>query len=1247
VRPRSDVATAFTVVANTATTLTVAVSGGTNLLSVAATGDVYVAVHAFDNVYVRGGALVATGDRLEVPGLLSIAERGVLTHFDTTLAYEPRLELAVGTLAIASDGAIHVDGRGYLGGLRGGNDGVGNSENNTQGATYRAAGSYGGLGARYDGVPNGLYGDLTAPVELGSGGSMGAFSAPGGNGGGRVRVAAAAVLLDGSITARGQTGGSYQGGSGSGGAVLLEVGSISGLGGVYADGGGYEVGGGGGRVAVHYTTLAMPQSRFTAMGGQGTHGDGGNGTVFFKSGTQVNGELVIDGGNVETPDDSVTIPGGYVFDTITLRNQAKVVASEPIQVTDTLNVLTGSRLSHPRGLEAGLVIAARAVLVDATSVIDASAKGWRGGLRDGNADTRGETLGGQLSAATFYMGGSHGGLGALYSGAGGNLPFGTASEAIHLGSGGAAGGFSRPGGNGGGRVTIAATDHVTVHGAILAEGQAGGAYQAGSGAGGAVRIDTSLLQGAGRLSANGGVGEVGGGGGRVAVAYDALGTGTNSLAGMRQVTAHGGKGSQVRASAGSVWFRHTSQVHGDLYLDEGLASGTSSLWAPLVPVGLGRSMALTTNELTLDGGVAVLPGGLVGLIVLPSTNAATTFRVIANTATTLTVAVSASTNLLTVAATGDVYMAQYTYDNVYLRRGVLVATSDRLVVPGLLSIAESSVLTHFDTTLVYEPGLDLTAGTLSIASNSAIDVDGRGYRGGLLGGNDGVGNTTNNTQGSTYRSAGSYGGLGGRYDGIPNAIYGALTAPADLGSGGSMGGFNVAGGDGGGRVRVTAGALLLDGQILARGESGAGYQAGSGSGGSVLLDAGTLSGLGEVRADGGGSDVGGGGGRIAVRYGTLSMPQERFRALGGQGANADGGNGTVFFKGAAQVRGDLVVDGHGVATADESTPMPAGVDVDNATFRNGARVALTSPLVVRGTLQIVSNSIVTHPLSQESGLRIEAASLLIDSNSMIDVTARGYRGGGRDGNAALEGLTTNGASGATYRSGGSHGGLGASYLGGVPNPVYGVATNPALLGSGGSQGAFSTLGGNGGGRITLFVASNLVVHGSVRADGGGGAGYQAGGGSGGAVLIRAGTLSGLGAISANGGGVEVAGGGGRVAIYYGVLTADTNRISALAGQGGNASGAAGTVYLDQEPGGGLSLEPPPTGLARIVQLVIAADGQLDLRWEGDGATWQVEGCSSLSAGDWVPLSTPMEATGWQVPRSAIEPGIRFLRIREP
>ncbi|HCE66252.1 MAG TPA: hypothetical protein DER40_01640 [Geobacter sp.] len=536
--------------------------------------------------------------------------------------------------------------------------------------------------------------------------------------------------------------------------------------------------------------------------------------------------------------------------------------------------------------------------MDETSSIDVSARGYRGGGRDGNTSCNGITIGGLFGAAS-RSGGSYGGYGGIYDGTGSNAPYGQPSEAIYLGSGGSCGDYGRIGGNGGGLINITASEALVVNGGILANGGAGSTDQnPGGGSGGSISINTSLLQGLGTIAANGGGYEVGGGGGRIAISYNYLGNSGQDLAGLRNINAFGGHGSHVWGSAGTVLFKKSGQQYGDLYVDDNMTNSTSSAWTPLTPLGFGKITDLTANTLTTDGAVKMAVNGLAGMEINPNLNQSETYKVISNTGTTITVDTTGKPDLTTpgVAGTGNTYAGIYRFDNVHFRRGGFLVMGDRLIVGDTMKIDEYGQLTHYDATMNFEPRLDLTVGTLEIIGNSSINVDARGYLGGSRGGNDCSGQTIGNVDGSLHRSGGSYGGLGGAWGGTPNGIYGSMTDPAGLGSGGSCGDYGRVGGDGGGWVAIHANSISLDGVISADGGTGsADQQPGSGSGGTINLVTSTLSGSGAIRANGGGNQVGGGGGRISLMYdGQLLIPRANISAAGGPGSYVAGSAGTIY-----------------------------------------------------------------------------------------------------------------------------------------------------------------------------------------------------------------------------------------------------------------------------------------------------------------------------------------------------------------
>jgi hypothetical protein len=190
--------------------------------------------------------------------------------------------------------------------------------------------------------------------------------------------------------------------------------------------------------------------------------------------------------------------------------------------------------------------------------------------------------------------------------------------------------------------------------------------------------------------------------------------------------------------------------------------------------------------------------------------------------------------------------------------------------------------------------------------------------------------------------------------------------------------------------------------------------------------------------------------------------------------------------------------------------------------------------------------------------------------------------------------------------------------------VYGLLESPVHLGAGGGRGGHNYApgrGGNGGGRVTI-EAGVLQVDGAIRADGAtvpidDSFYYQPGAGAGGSILIRAGTVTGTGRITAAGGGngrdvwnsYGGSGGGGRVAVYYDALSFPADSITARGGVAVNVpgvGGSAGTVYLkaNAEPYGSVIIDngsnacglftPWRSALAAVRALTVRAEARLEV-----------------------------------------------------
>jgi len=216
------------------------------------------------------------GDLLNVTDTLTIAEYGLLTHFDATPTFISWLDLSVGNLVIEETGRIDVTGRGYIGGRT--HNEHGRTSGNAYGSSHHAGGSYGGLGGVYStGVAGDVYGSLTDPIDLGSGGGADGYT-DGGDGGGLVYITATDMTISGAIRSNGGESAGGAAGDGSGGTVNIVTDTLEGTGTIEANGGGSStgVGGGGGRIAIDYDdTMTMPESSVHVLGGQGQYGSSG------------------------------------------------------------------------------------------------------------------------------------------------------------------------------------------------------------------------------------------------------------------------------------------------------------------------------------------------------------------------------------------------------------------------------------------------------------------------------------------------------------------------------------------------------------------------------------------------------------------------------------------------------------------------------------------------------------------------------------------------------------------------------------------------------------------------------------------------------------------------------------------------------------------------------------------------------------------------------------------------------------
>jgi hypothetical protein len=284
----------------------------------------------FDNTTATMGKLRSAGAdggpsgaglAISSAGALTLQNNALLQQTATVPTAEYSLEIQASGLNLAAGSRISATGRGYHNGDYTSYQGYFRSFGNINvggwgGATgYRhAGGSHGGRGGSYssDGSQrsNETYGSIHNPYTSGSAGGSGDGWGQTQQGGGivRVNVGTGDLIVNGKVEAEGATvGGNVC--LGAGGSVYLKGGTLQGSGSVTANGGNWTSGGdprgagGGGRVAVYVPSLQGNfawsstgfQTYVTAAGGSASsiNKQGGAGTVYVKTGSDVYGRLVI------------------------------------------------------------------------------------------------------------------------------------------------------------------------------------------------------------------------------------------------------------------------------------------------------------------------------------------------------------------------------------------------------------------------------------------------------------------------------------------------------------------------------------------------------------------------------------------------------------------------------------------------------------------------------------------------------------------------------------------------------------------------------------------------------------------------------------------------------------------------------------------------------------------------------------------------------------------------------------------
>jgi len=550
------------------------------------------------NVVITNGATVISTS-LGSPTNLFIATDSTLI---TSNSIEGFSLFGLRRLVIQTGGSLLLDGSGYPQNM---GFGAGQFVLSGSGAGY---GGYGGNGISARG--GNTYGSIIQPNQPGSGGG-GNGDNSGGAGGGVLRLAIngefnGELIVDGTINANGRSG-SGKGGGGSGGTISISANKISGSGTISADGGSSASsggGGGGGRIVFSFQTNNFVGT-LSAKGGRGSN-NGGAGTIYLVSRQGAQQLIVDNGGNPGT--NTVVAAGGNLNLTI---SGGATVSSARLGPLANLLIAPNSTLLLSNLGSLGLTVSSNVVIEPGAALL-ADGMGFVGG------PGRGSNSGGA----------GYGGYGADGSQSKGGNSYGSMVTPTDLGSG-----IDGPGTLnlfGGGALQLKVGGKLLVDGRLTANGQTG---PAGGASGGSLWLTVGSLAGSGRISANGGDGNLfsggGGGGGRIAIYY-----GSNSFSGV--ITAYGGAGLNY-GGAGTIYLSKTNGGFPQAILDNGGRQGTNTtvshsqydltvsggavLNAPLTPAASlsVRNLMIASNswitspnyslQLNVTGNADVMPGG--------------------------------------------------------------------------------------------------------------------------------------------------------------------------------------------------------------------------------------------------------------------------------------------------------------------------------------------------------------------------------------------------------------------------------------------------------------------------------------------------------------------------------------------------------------------------------------------------------------------------------------------------------------
>jgi hypothetical protein len=430
---------------------------------------------------------------------------------------------------------------------------------------------------------------IVSPTNAGANGANGSTQT---KGGGALKLVAQDLVLDGRITANGNSATNDFGGGGAGGSIWLISSNFSGAGAIIANGGAGGPlgggGGGGGRLAL-YTASSSFTGSFSASGGLGIF-NGGAGTIFTKLSNSPVASLVIDNHGIRGTNTPIDLS---VLANLTVQNGGVATPTSGALVFSNVSLLPAGLLTCLASQSNLEVTALGDALIQTNGAISVALQGYSG--------TNSGPGAGQFNISG--AGGSHGGTGgASRSGA---LPGPTYDSAQRPAARGSAGGVPVTNVNssqGGGAVRLFVAGNLIINGELSADGAPGLIDRSGGGAGGSLLVAARSLYGNGLITASGGAGEPfdggGGGGGRVAI-Y----AGSNNFTGPINVS--GGSGA-APGEPGSIAFSSESLTPEVISI-----SPTGSVTSALSILDVSFDTPLESNSLTPDSARLVTPNGIV------------------------------------------------------------------------------------------------------------------------------------------------------------------------------------------------------------------------------------------------------------------------------------------------------------------------------------------------------------------------------------------------------------------------------------------------------------------------------------------------------------------------------------------------------------------------------------------------------------------------------------------------------------